>query len=211
MTNKEQIECLNKRIKSYEERDDDDTHSIFGRPFRIVAKLRNNRLIKAREILGYFSTRIAADTIGIAYPTLLDFEAFRRSPWGKYGWKPIAIKIAEAYAYHPEELWPDVIAQVCETKAFIEVGSDSIALSNSSPEEIVGLCEVHNRIRQVLILLSPREEKVLLERCGLNDDGDGRTIVDIAEDLGVTTSRVRQIEQHALRTLRQQKMRKMFP
>ena len=51
--------------------------------------------------------------------------------------------------------------------------------------------------RSVLATLTPREEKVLRMRFGLND-APPKTLKEIGESLGLTRERVRQIENEAL-------------
>lgn len=53
----------------------------------------------------------------------------------------------------------------------------------------------------VLDTLTPREEKVLRLRFGL-DDGRSRTLEEVGQVFGVTRERIRQIEAKALRKLR---------
>lgn len=61
-----------------------------------------------------------------------------------------------------------------------------------------------NRLDEILITLSPREENVLRFRYGLVD-GKSRTLEDIGKILGVTRERVRQIETKALKRLQDPK------
>ena len=53
----------------------------------------------------------------------------------------------------------------------------------------------------VLGTLTPREEKVLKLRFGL-DDGRARTLEEVGREFNVTRERIRQIEAKALRKLR---------
>ena len=53
----------------------------------------------------------------------------------------------------------------------------------------------------VLSTLTPREEKVLRLRFGL-DDGRARTLEEVGKEFNVTRERIRQIEAKALRKLR---------
>jgi RNA polymerase primary sigma factor len=57
------------------------------------------------------------------------------------------------------------------------------------------------QLREVLMTLTPREQKVLKLRFGL-DDGPERTLEDVGKEFSVTRERVRQIENKALDKLR---------
>ena len=56
-------------------------------------------------------------------------------------------------------------------------------------------------INTVLQTLTPREEKVIRLRFGL-DDGKARTLEEVGREFGVTRERIRQIEAKAIRRLR---------
>ena len=85
----------------YEERRDDDTHPSLGKPFRVQAKLRNNRMINARKMMGFETITSAANAIGIPVGSLCDLEGFKDSPWSKRNgtWNRNAIRIAAFYQY----------------------------------------------------------------------------------------------------------------
>jgi len=57
------------------------------------------------------------------------------------------------------------------------------------------------QLAEVLKTLTPREEKVLRLRYGL-DDGHPRTLEEVGKEFNVTRERIRQIEAKALRKLR---------
>jgi RNA polymerase primary sigma factor len=57
------------------------------------------------------------------------------------------------------------------------------------------------QIREVLLTLAPREQKVLQLRFGL-EDGRSRTLEEVALEFSVTRERIRQIETKALRKIR---------
>jgi RNA polymerase primary sigma factor len=54
---------------------------------------------------------------------------------------------------------------------------------------------------QVLNMLTPREERVIKMRFGL-EDGTEHTLEEVGQTFGVTRERIRQIETKALRKLR---------
>ena len=72
----------------------------------------------------------------------------------------------------------------------------------SSIEDAVTLDQMQQEIREMMAkILRPREHEVLCLRFGL-DSGQDKTLEQIAEVLGVTRERVRQIEARAMRRLR---------
>jgi len=70
-----------------------------------------------------------------------------------------------------------------------------------SPVDAAGASIIKEVLLQVLDTLTPREEKVLRLRFGL-DDGRPRTLEEVGKTFCVTRERVRQIEAKALRKLR---------
>lgn len=57
------------------------------------------------------------------------------------------------------------------------------------------------QLAEVLKTLTPREEKVLSLRFGL-EDGNPKTLEEVGKEFNVTRERIRQIEAKALRKLR---------
>ncbi len=70
-----------------------------------------------------------------------------------------------------------------------------------APESIASTSMLQSHLEEVLRTLTPREEKVLSLRFGL-DDGKTRTLEDVGKEFNVTRERIRQIEAKALRKLR---------
>lgn len=74
--------------------------------------------------------------------------------------------------------------------------------STASPAERVITSNMRDVAGDVLQTLSPREEKVIRLRFGLDTEGRERTLEEVGEDFQVTRERIRQIEVKALRKLR---------
>ncbi|MGI6607083.1 MAG: RNA polymerase sigma factor RpoD [Peptococcia bacterium] len=70
-----------------------------------------------------------------------------------------------------------------------------------APAEAASFILLKEQLEEVLETLTPREEKVLRLRFGL-DDGRARTLEEVGQQFGVTRERIRQIEAKALRKLR---------
>lgn len=77
------------------------------------------------------------------------------------------------------------------------------------PFEQVSAMMLREKLDEVLGTLSEREEKILRERFGF-DDNIPRTLEEVGKGLGVTRERVRQIEVKAIRKLRHPGKRKYF-
>ena len=70
-----------------------------------------------------------------------------------------------------------------------------------SPSETIANTDLKERVREVLKSLTPREEKVLKMRFGI-DVASEHTLEEVGKDFSVTRERIRQIEVKALRKLR---------
>lgn len=76
----------------------------------------------------------------------------------------------------------------------------------AQPAEKAEQSMIKEQLMQVLSTLTPREEKVVRMRYGL-DDNRARTLEEVGQAFGVTRERIRQIEAKALRKLRHPKRR----
>lgn len=80
-------------------------------------------------------------------------------------------------------------------KDFIESENDL------SPSEQVTSSDLKDRVREILKTLTPREEKVIKMRFGI-DVASEHTLEEVGKDFSVTRERIRQIEVKALKKLR---------
>ena len=83
----------------------------------------------------------------------------------------------------------------------------------TSPSEAAMSANVQERIAHMLRTLSPREEKIIRMRFGM-EDGSEHTLEEVGRVFSVTRERIRQIEANALRKLRHpsrsQKLKSFF-
>jgi RNA polymerase primary sigma factor len=70
-----------------------------------------------------------------------------------------------------------------------------------APDDTVGDRELSHETRELLKLLTPREEQVIRMRFGIDAPGD-QTLEDVGKSFELTRERIRQIETKALRKLR---------
>ena len=80
---------------------------------------------------------------------------------------------------------------------------------SAAPADAVSQTMLKEQLTAVLNSLTPREEKVLRLRYGL-DDGRPRTLEEVGREFNVTRERIRQIEAKALRKLRHPSRNKLL-
>jgi len=73
----------------------------------------------------------------------------------------------------------------------------------TSPGHFTEVLKRHELIQTWMERLSEAERKVIEQRFGMHDDGEGLTLQAIGKEFGVTRERIRQIEAGALKKLRQ--------
>ena len=71
-----------------------------------------------------------------------------------------------------------------------------------SPADSASIMMLKEQLMEVLATLTPREQKVIMLRYGI-EDGHTRTLEDVGKEFSVTRERIRQIEAKALKKLRQ--------
>lgn len=120
----------------------------------------------------------------------------------------------------PEEIAEAMDVSVERVREIIKIAQDPVSLEtpigeeeNSHlgdfipdddiplPSDAAAATLLKEQLMQVLSTLTPREEKVLRLRFGI-DDGRQRTLEEVGKEFNVTRERIRQIEAKALRKLR---------
>lgn len=164
---------------------------------RMQVKVKNNRLIQAREALG-LTINEASLAIGMSPMTLCAYENLRQSPSSrKTVWLPSALKICEFYDHNPEYFWEDALADLkAEGSACITFDLQDAQDIVRTPVDYLLKQELTSHIEKALNMLTGREQVVIQ---GFMQD---RMLKDIGEDLGIAGERVRQIQSKALCKLR---------
>ncbi|MFA5186846.1 MAG: sigma factor-like helix-turn-helix DNA-binding protein [Patescibacteria group bacterium] len=162
---------------------------------RLKIRLYNNRLIRAREELG-LSARDAAEKIGVEYGHLLRLEALKKSPYDSRTQEltPTAKKILDFHGLSEDYVWPKEIARGIKQNyaKFFEMSLDD-ARQLAGPERI----ELDGFMGVLLEVLNCQERFVI-----------GKIFVEeeekkqIAKLMGVSGTRVGQIERRAILKLR---------
>ncbi|MCT4661728.1 MAG: RNA polymerase sigma factor RpoD [Tissierellales bacterium] len=120
----------------------------------------------------------------------------------------------------PEEIAKEMDLEVEKVREIIKIAQEPVSLETpigeeedshlgdfipdddaQSPAEAATFTLLKEQLVDVLDTLTPREQKVLRLRFGL-DDGRARTLEEVGKEFDVTRERIRQIEAKALRKLR---------
>ena len=120
----------------------------------------------------------------------------------------------------PEEIAEEMSMPVDKVREILKIAQEPVSLETpigeeedshlgdfipdedaSEPSEAASFTLLKEQLVDVLSTLTPREEKVLKLRFGI-EDGRTRTLEEVGKEFNVTRERIRQIEAKALRNLR---------
>jgi len=135
------------------------------------------------------------------------FKAFY-SLLKELGREPTPIEISEKTGLPMDKILAILEASREPISLETPVGDDDSTLGDflenkesASPYESVKNQELSDRIKSILMTLSPREEKIIRLRFGIGEDAE-YTLEEIGKRFNVSRERIRQIEKKALNRLR---------
>lgn len=142
--------------------------------------------------------------------TISKYTQVRRQLVQELGRDPLAEEIAAEMSVDVEKIRH--IQKISQEVLSIEspVGEDEDSTlsdfipdeKNSSPSQLVTQSLLRDLIKEVLVDLTDREQKILKMRFGL-EDGVSHTLEEVGKVFGVTRERIRQIESKALEKIRE--------
>lgn len=169
--------------------------------YRVTVRVRNNNILKLIEGKGVSGTEVAKE-IGMAYSTLSRYIQLRESPITAQGTvKQSAQRLCDYFGMMVEEVWSleQLTPIECNIKE-VEFSYQELTRLENISNPILSLAndQLKEQMDVSLDKLDPREAMVL--RFGL--EGDVHTTKEIGDMLGITSTRIGQIEAKALRKLR---------
>ena len=183
------------------------------KPYRIVVKIKNNRLWTAiQEIYPGTNQRQAADQLGIGQGHLGHYLNMKIFPY-KYKkrmggfWTHASRRVADRLG-HPVEYLFDPILYGRKPLPYLELEIDprdipalNLVSLPPAPDEALDHAGLRSAVQTALLKgLTKREYSVLSDLYGLN--GDPHTLEEIGCHMDVTRERVRQIWNKAIRKMR---------
>lgn len=176
---------------------------------RLELRTRNNALWHA--IFDHYPNVAAyCRAHGLSQQQVGGYLNLTRSPYGRRG-NPArdAIRMAEIENMLVEDLFPPALyKRLLNTKFVAEIPSEmyrplaaarSVALPAAQDDEVMQR-ELGEVMQSVLQTLTPREQHIIRARFGM--DGDEQSFEELGAAMGISRTRVMQIEHRALRKLR---------
>lgn len=175
-------------------------------------RIFNNELRKRRIKLGITQIQLGK-MVGVGKSTINHFESFRQYP----ATLEVANKIAQVLKTSPSVLFPEwlkvfkpkkttIVTEHLITEPLLENSIPQHLLSdgNEQFEDLVDKKVYHDAIEHGLSVLKERESKIIGLRFGLEPMPDNKqpTLENIGRIFGVSRDRIRQIEDKAIRRMK---------
>ena len=181
--------------------------------YRVELKVKNNNILRKLEECGYTSVGDFCRRNGKMHwaSNIGDFVNLKKSPITAKGrFFQVIEDMCEILLCSPEELFTDIqLTTALESnRRSIEVNEAQMKYLMENQKEILSLedqtdlTNLPDKIEQLLETLTPREAKIIAMRFGLGDYEQAHNRWEIAQKFDVTTVRITQIEEKALRKLR---------
>lgn len=168
-----------------------------AKELRLDVRVRNNRLIRAREELGLTQAE-ASRQIGITPSELSAWENLKtkRAVLTTDGdWRDSAKRVAAFYGYSPEYLWPDAIFAIRKSALRLEANASDVAQLGGVELDAK---QLSSHLSEALACLPPFRREVVVASIV-----DEKTLKDIGDGHQLSRERIRCIKEESLRRLRE--------
>lgn len=173
--------------------------------YRVTVSVRNNRILELGEQIGLNSAAAIAKASGVPPTIVGEYVNLKVAPINSRGdWRPTALRLAEALACEPDDLWSDEqkTMELDTNKAHRNVSSAQLQELACCPEQAYLEDQTVSVVRAAIGALPERMATILSMRYGLDPFYREHTLEEIGDAIGITRERVRQIEAKAKRLLR---------
>ena len=170
--------------------------------YAVKISIRNGLILRRMKELGIKSQVELAKLAGLGVQEVNSLICMRRAPKNKITgeWLDDAFTLSSALRLEPEELWTEAQSNMALRNNTREINMDEEQVkqlaTDGGVEQLVLQNERVKALSKSLITLSPREEYVISRRFFDDDE-----LADVAQGIGASPERVRQIEAKALRKL----------
>ncbi len=180
--------------------------------YRLEVKVKNNIFYKTMIKNKYYSLAELSRASGVSQNELskimnLKMSVYKVSKEGHEEMRPAYQKLCDFFYCEPEDLSPlahlyDALYKNKTIKE-IDIGEMETVLLDrqQTPDKLIEQQDLQKTISKALCGLTPREERVLRMRFGL-DGSEPMTLEEVGKAFGVTSARIRSIEGKAIHKLK---------
>lgn len=189
---------------------------MIDKDIRLEIRARNARVLRAMKAAGFDTVAalcraMPGSPVARRQGLVGQIINFKQPPTTKRGrpehWRKLAVEIATALHFEPEQLWPEYMqrVQVDDNVVIVDVSAEEMA-ALAAPPDVERLLIEHEQVQRLLDHLKPQQRAVIELRYGLNGNGE-HTLRQIAEVMNLgPPERVRQLEYSAMRRMRHPKL-----
>lgn len=172
--------------------------------YELQISVKNAPLLNLMRKNGITKLTQLAELADVGYQQLCNFANLKMTIYNARGEvRPTPAKVSDFFNVMPEELAPEPqhYTPLSKNKVKVQLNAEQMfALTNQTEIDPVALFtegEMQKNVHKMLEHLTPREKKVLKKRYF-----EEQTFREIAENMGVSTERIQQIEEKAMRNVR---------
>ena len=179
--------------------------------YRLEIKVKNNVVLKRIEDMGYDSIFVFCREKKLTYSSVLGITRFTAPFYNRNGdISEMVLKLAVALEIMPEEIYPPERRQkpLKDNKYVVEIEkADLMQISTSLRMDALPLDDrkmlndFSSAIKQVMLTLTPKEQRVLDLRYGLTH-GEESTLEEVGNAFNLSRERIRHIEAKAIRKMK---------
>ena len=177
--------------------------------YRVEVKVKNNYLFKLMESYGLSNAAELSRASGLAQTDIGKLLNLKVPAFTKTG-KPTAATqiLCDFFTCSVDDLFPpqhindplQINSSAIEAN-MAELTSSNLLAGGTDPLQILSNDDAADLVAAAVGKLTSREKTIVDARFGLNGEGE-KTLVQIGKELNLSSNRVRQIEQKAIRKLR---------
>ena len=177
--------------------------------YRVEVKVKNNYLFKLMESYGLSNAAELSRASGLAQTDIGKLLNLKVPAFTKTG-KPTAATqiLCDFFTCSVDDLFPpqhindplQINSSAIEAN-MAELTSSSLLAGGTDPLQILSNDDAADLVAAAVGKLTSREKTIVDARFGLNGEGE-KTLAQIGKELNLSSNRVRQIEQKAMRKLR---------
>ena len=179
---------------------------MMHKEYRVEVKVKNNLLWQAMQSRGIKNAAALARALELTPGTVGRYLNLEETVYTKQGdYKASFVKICDFFDMMPADIYPEerMDDPLLKNKGAIEIGESQLKqliAKESDPFVLLHQEKRADAVHELLGMLKEKEADILAKSMGIG--GGVCTMSEIAEEYGISSSRVYQIREKAIRRLR---------